>query len=708
MLVFYFVLLLIIWMVYMQCRINQLSDKLDNFGMPEDEKQLQTEESDNYLYEDTNNQELESEKDIDDTDISEYRESKPFDFEKVFLGNVFNKIGAIVLIIGIAVFLKVLSPLIIFAPAAKIILGYLLGGGLLFGAYKTQKNDNLRNYSQVLLGTGFAVLFITTYCASALFSILPLPLALTFASLLLAGVYYVADKQKSLSMIIIALFAGYLNPIFINANISSNYLFGYFILVNILSIIYVYRNRDKYYINFINLILTLLITATASIVLGKINIIYPLLLWTVYLVYDLFLKLQNIKNTDNNYLNWINFSVLTVYTSVIFSNEIKIAGLFMLFAAFIYSLVSYYLMRKDSDTYKVYFHSMLMAVGIATLFISEGLTRILLFSIEGVIIAFIAYKDKSESLINWAFGFLSASCIACLFYNIQGSISTVPVWNLRLPAFLFPIAAACSTVYILKNYNIDKSKNIAGILKFVILSMIYLYVVFELSGIITSIYKYSYSQALFLKIMTFSIVGFCYSLQTRKIYNISGNMLYKWSSYTIGVISIVLLLTCGWGYIPLKYYIPVVNIRFFAYATGIASVLIYTKWIKSDFEESQLINKEDSGNFISFYKYLAPIMGFALISAEVNDLILKYQYLNIDYLLTVAWGIYAGAIILYGIIKDKKYLKITGIWISILSILRLFFFDLADSDAVYKIIALIVLGSILLLVSYFYNRYKKE
>ena len=101
-------------------------------------------------------------------------------------------------------------------------------------------------------------------------------------------------------------------------------------------------------------------------------------------------------------------------------------------------------------------------------------------------------------------------------------------------------------------------------------------------------------------------------------------------------------------------------------------------------------------------------MGFALISAEVNDLILKYQYLNIDYLLTVAWGIYAGAIILYGIIKDKKYLKITGIWISILSILRLFFFDLADSDAVYKIIALIVLGSILLLVSYFYNRYKKE
>ena len=70
------------------------------------------------------------------------------------------------------------------------------------------------------------------------------------------------------------------------------------------------------------------------------------------------------------------------------------------------------------------------------------------------------------------------------------------------------------------------------------------------------------------------------------------------------------------------------------------------------------------------------------------------------------WIVYAGIVTTFGIFKNKKFLKNTGIWISILAILRIFIFDLSGVEAAYKLAAFLVLGTILMIVSYFYNKYK--
>ena len=89
----------------------------------------------------------------------------------------------------------------------------------------------MQNFSEVLLGTGFGSLFITTYCGSTFLHVLNPVVTFLIATILLLTVFYLADRLKTVSMLVIALVAGYLNPLFVNSSfdIDSNFLFGYLI-----------------------------------------------------------------------------------------------------------------------------------------------------------------------------------------------------------------------------------------------------------------------------------------------------------------------------------------------------------------------------------------------------------------------------------------------------------------------------------------------
>ena len=63
---------------------------------------------------------------------------------------------------------------------------------------------------------------------------------------------------------------------------------------------------------------------------------------------------------------------------------------------------------------------------------------------------------------------------------------------------------------------------------------------------------------------------------------------------------------------------------------------------------------------------------------------------------------------LIGIFKEKSVLKNFGIWVLILAILKVMLFDIADMAIHYKFIAFIVLGVILMIVSYFYSKIKSK
>jgi hypothetical protein len=72
--------------------------------------------------------------------------------------------------------------------------------------------------------------------------------------------------------------------------------------------------------------------------------------------------------------------------------------------------------------------------------------------------------------------------------------------------------------------------------------------------------------------------------------------------------------------------------------------------------------------------------------------------------LSVVWGLYASGLLIAGRVRRLLLLRAMGLALLSLTILKVFIWDLSSLDRVYRIISFIMLGAILLVVSYFYQR----
>ncbi|HWN10029.1 MAG TPA: DUF2339 domain-containing protein [Pyrinomonadaceae bacterium] len=72
--------------------------------------------------------------------------------------------------------------------------------------------------------------------------------------------------------------------------------------------------------------------------------------------------------------------------------------------------------------------------------------------------------------------------------------------------------------------------------------------------------------------------------------------------------------------------------------------------------------------------------------------------------LSVIWAVYASGLLVAGHLRRLRLLRVMGLALLSLTVLKVFLWDLSSLDRVYRIISFIMLGAILLVVSYFYQR----
>ena len=632
--------------------------------------------------------------DLDNQDIEQYRSKYTFnspkvkkenDFENFFLGNAFTIVGALALIIGIGFFMTIIYTAV--TPLMKTILGFIFGLCLIAISNHLGKSDNLKKYSEVLMGTGFSALFITTLCSAVLFKTFSPTACIFIAGIILSVAYIVADKQKTLSMIAISLIGGYLNIFFVD-NININMTFGYLIFLNLLSVIYTFRNPDKEIINVINLVVTLLFIFIQTDTKEGLSFIFPVILWLVYLIFDLVKNLQNKDTDEGNILNWVNLGVLSFFSLIIFKENKLAIGITLISMAMVYNLILAYLITKSSEKFKPYLYSMLVTILLSIYFLLDGTSRIMAWSFFGLLIAFVVKKLDREYLSNWILVFFAPAIINIFFIDDVFFIEKeyVILWNNRLLAFLYPILGTCSSYFLLKDMKYSSAQKTSDILKFVSITLIYLWLFLELNNYIYSLQNLEGTM----KIVPSVIVGFIYSLQMKKFAMTNKLYIFEIAANLIGCVSLVALLIAGWNYKPVNAFVPMFNTRVLAFTTAIGASICYARWTK---EES--------------FKYLATILGFILITCECFDFIDKYYALEINYIVSIAWLIYSFAITTVGINANKSYLKNVGIITSILTVIRILFYDMSNVDILYKLIIFMLLGAILMIISYMYNKNKK-
>jgi hypothetical protein len=97
------------------------------------------------------------------------------------------------------------------------------------------------------------------------------------------------------------------------------------------------------------------------------------------------------------------------------------------------------------------------------------------------------------------------------------------------------------------------------------------------------------------------------------------------------------------------------------------------------------------------YSYAGTILAFVLILLEFED-----------YWISIFWSILALIIIILGFTLQKKHLRAQGMLIFSITIIKVFLYDTRNLETIFRTVSYIVLGAILLTVSFIYSKYREK
>lgn len=146
--------------------------------------------------------------------------------------NLVVRVGALVLLVGVVLLLKLASQYIEVSMPVRMALVAL--GGLVITAVGYRTTAKKRNYGLTLQGVGFAVIYLTVFASFKLYGLLPS--TLTFAVLaLLAGLTVMFSVwQNALPLAVLAFGGAFFAPILVSRPDGSVVmLFSYYLLLNI-------------------------------------------------------------------------------------------------------------------------------------------------------------------------------------------------------------------------------------------------------------------------------------------------------------------------------------------------------------------------------------------------------------------------------------------------------------------------------------------
>ncbi|PKN39347.1 MAG: hypothetical protein CVU62_03900 [Deltaproteobacteria bacterium HGW-Deltaproteobacteria-2] len=163
---------------------------------------------------------------------------------------------------------------------------------------------------------------------------------------------------------------------------------------------------------------------------------------------------------------------------------------------------------------------------------------------------------------------------------------------------------------------------------------------------------------------------------------------------------------------PFQSFIPILNGRFLVCSFAIVGLYIFLyaiKWYKENLTSEER-------NIFKIIFIIIQALSLILFSIETYDYfrsrfpqqVLNFESSHYAYQLSLSilWALYASILTGVGILKRIRGARILGILLLSVTVLKVFLMDLSSLQTFYRIISFVVLGLLLLAVSYGYNRFK--
>ncbi|WP_027001609.1 DUF2339 domain-containing protein [Hugenholtzia roseola] len=689
--------------------------------------------------------------------------AKPiFNFEKFLGENLLNKIGILITVIGVLIGVKYSIDNDLISPLTRIILAYAFGAGLLGVGFWLK--EKYAAFSAVLVSGSMAVLYITTFIAYDFYELLPQSFTF-FLMLLFTAFTVLAALRYDLAVIAhLGLVGAYAIPFLLSDGSGKvHILFSYMALLNVgILIVSLFKNwKSLYYSAFL---FTWLIFS--GWLVGKyeyekhfslafvFGLAYFFIFYLTLLAYkvrkaEMFGRLEVVMLLLNAFI----YFGIGFYTIQSHPQGNELLGIFTLTHALLHFFVGVFLYKKElADKSLLY-----LVLGLVFVFITltipiqlDGSWVTMLWAAEAALLFWIGrskkivlYEQISYAVMwlaffsiwqDWTFGIYDRYSFAETLEN-----KMTPIFNAYfITAALFLVAFGW-ILWVRAKTASDASQQ--GILSLHFLSysapIIFLIVSYFTFFVEISLYfRQNYLESAFKIVDEIGTTYYNYDESIPKfsyIWLVNYTLLFacllallNWKrlkNTILAYLSALLGLTAGLVFLvgslyffselleqylfesgqPTKESIflsdaSYIWIRYLSLPFMLGTLWLFFKKVRSSLFQFDLRKLYDAPLHIALVW---------LLSSELIY-IMNYNGMQDSYKLglSILWGCYALLIIGLGIWKNKKHLRLAAIGFFVLTIAKLFFYDLSQLTNIAKVVVLVILGLLLLVASFLYNKYK--
>ncbi|MCF6298022.1 MAG: DUF2339 domain-containing protein [Flavobacteriaceae bacterium] len=672
--------------------------------------------------------------------IAKFKKDNP-DIETFVGENLVSKIGIFILVLGISFFVKYAIDQDWINEAGRVGIGFLSGAILLGFAHRLQKN--YKAFSSILVSGAFVVFyFVITYSFKEykLFNqtvAFGLMVVVTIFSVVISILY----NRKELG--ILSLIGGFSVPILASTG-SGNYvmLFTYLLILNI-GFLIVAINRKWFVINILAFVFThffffgWLFSDTEITLNAPTLFVFATLFYLVFFAMNI---LRIIKEKEYT-MKPIVMSLFLISTFVYFGQGLYLLGFFAPsfkgFYTLLLALINLgtgwqLLNRKVIDKKTVY-----LFIGMTLTFLTltgpiqlEGNYITLFWAAEVVLLAWLSQKIKNNrfKLAAAITLFLALASLSMDFEQIyKGSENLRIIFNKGFLTGIFTVLSLSFTAflvfkektsYYINSFKFDSSKTaillvaIAGVVLYItgLLELTHQtekYFDYYLASTIKTIYNYIFVVGLIVylfKNRKTAIIGVIVSILAI-LFSIIFLSNLPFDAFRASVIEnttnpsfyIQLILLLLVFYIMRLLYIYVSKEGSVGSKNNYISYFIATVFVILISLELLIISQP-----------IVVIPKLALdVDASVYGVIGQSKRTVIKTIFPIIWGILSFIFLYFGIRNSKKEWRLFSLFLIAVTVVKLFTYDIGNVSQGGKIVAFIILGVVLLVISFMYQKIKR-
>jgi uncharacterized membrane protein len=661
------------------------------------------------------------------------------DLEQFIGGSLLLWVAIIAVSLGVGFFLKQAFDNDWIGPLGRVLLGGAAGCGIL-GAAEFLRRRGYRSYAYVLSGGGILILYLTVYAARVfydLIGVLPaflLMIAVTTAAVLLAARYH------AYAIAVLGLIGGFMTPVLLSTGVDNQLgLFSYIALLNsgVLALAYFKRWRSLNHLAFF---------ATVFIFAGWLLRWYDeTKLWPTLFFLTLFFLMFNALGIVYNVIRqrparWFDVSLIITNATLFFAasypllvrDHYSIRGAYALLWSVFYALLFYFTYQKHRADKLLTLTYVGAAVTFLTLAVAIQFDQhwvTIAWAMEGLMLTWIGLRADTDApryaaLPVFAFAILHWFATDMVDFAYHANEAFVPLLNRRAvsAAALVATLGGAFWLYRREGERVDQDQReiisavlilAANVLALTLLSVdANDYFNARLSSVDPDNYV-SYMAIQNARQFTLTVLWAFYALAVLVVGVKRGLPVLRYGALAWLCVTGVKILTTDARFYNAAWHLPLFNQTFAAFVAYIVALWyagrLYVHANKIDERERHIVltaitvaanlyaiialSLEATGYFEK------TVQAIAYDSPRLRDLRLA-QGLS----LSLIWTLYGGAMLLYGHARKNRLLRIMALVLLTATAFKVFFLDLAVLEKFYRIVSFLVLGAILLAVSFLYQQ----